>query len=61
MPGDIRPDVTTFLATLTRAMGVPLSPVLSEMSDGFRVDLEGEGGELLLWQRGEPLKPSSTS
>ena len=56
MPSDIRPDVTTFLADLTRAMGVPLTPVVSEMSDGFRVDLEGEGGELLLWQRGEPLK-----
>jgi spoIIIJ-associated protein len=56
MPADIRPDVTTFLADLTRAMGVPLTPVVSEMSDGFRVDLEGDGGDLLLWQRGEPLK-----
>jgi spoIIIJ-associated protein len=37
-------------------MGVPLTAVTTDTGDGFRVDLEGEGGEALLWQRGEPLR-----
>lgn len=56
MPADIRQDLATFLQDLTRAMGVPLTATVSETAEGFRIDLDGEGGELLLWQRGEPLK-----
>jgi spoIIIJ-associated protein len=56
MSADIRQDVARFLQDMTRAMGVPLEAVVTETADGFRVDLEGQGGEFLLWQRGEPLK-----
>jgi spoIIIJ-associated protein len=56
MSTDLKTQVATFLEDLTRAMGVPLSAVTTETDDGFRVDLQGEGGELLLWQRGEPLR-----
>jgi len=56
MSADIRQDVARFLQDVTRAMGVPLEAVVTETADGFRVDLEGQGGEFLLWQRGEPLK-----
>ena len=37
-------------------MGVPLRAVVTESGDVYRIDLQGEGGELLLSQRGEPLK-----
>ena len=37
-------------------MGVPLTAVVTESGDVYRIDLQGEGGELLLSQRGEPLK-----
>jgi spoIIIJ-associated protein len=56
MSADIRQDVARFLQDMTRAMGVPLEAVVTETADGFRVDLEGQGCEFLLWQRGEPLK-----
>jgi len=56
MSTDLKTQVATFLEDLTRAMGVPLSAVTTDAADGFRVDLQGQGGELLLWQRGEPLR-----
>jgi spoIIIJ-associated protein len=56
MSTDISEDLATFLQELTAAMGVPLSPVVTESGDVYRIDLQGEGGELLLSQRGEPLK-----
>jgi spoIIIJ-associated protein len=56
MTADVRDQIAKFLEDITRAMGVPLSAELSDTEDGFRVDLTGEGGEALLWQRGEALK-----
>ena len=56
MSTEIRERLATFLQDLTAAMGVPLAAVVSESGDLYRVDLQGEGGELLLSQRGEPLK-----
>lgn len=56
MTADIREGLAMFLEQLTAAMGVPLKAVVSESGDVYRIDLEGEGGELLLSQRGEPLK-----
>jgi spoIIIJ-associated protein len=56
MSTDLKTEIATFLETLTKAMGVPLAAVTTDTDDGFRVDLEGEGGEVLLWQRGEPLR-----
>ena len=56
MSTELKTRVAEFLESLTRAMGVPLSAVTTDTDDGFRVDLQGEGAEILLWQRGEPLR-----
>jgi spoIIIJ-associated protein len=56
MSTDISEGLATFLQELTAAMGVPLTAVVTESGDVYRIDLQGEGGELLLSQRGEPLK-----
>ena len=57
MSAEVKDRVVAFLEEITRAMGVPLAATVTEENDsGYRVDLTGEGGELLLWQRGEPLK-----
>jgi spoIIIJ-associated protein len=56
MTADVKGQIATFLEDVTRAMGVPLSAELSDTEDGVRIDLTGEGGEALLWQRGEALK-----
>lgn len=53
---DVTTRLTAFLEDVTRAMGVPLSAELTEDRDGYRVNLVGEGGEALLWQRGEALR-----
>jgi spoIIIJ-associated protein len=56
MSTELKTRIAAFLEDLTRAMGVPLTAVTSDSSDGFRIDLEGDGSEVLLWQRGEPLR-----
>jgi spoIIIJ-associated protein len=56
MRTDISENLATFLQELTAAMGVPLRAVVTESGDVYRIDLQGDGGELLLSQRGEPLK-----
>jgi spoIIIJ-associated protein len=53
---DVKHQLVTFLEDLTRAMGTPLTAEIVEDRDGYRVDLTGEGGEVLLWQRGDALK-----
>jgi spoIIIJ-associated protein len=54
---EVKDRIVAFLEEITRAMGVPLTATVTEENEaGYRVDLTGEGGELLLWQRGEPLK-----
>lgn len=53
---DVKTELTAFLENVTKAMGVPLAAVVSEDQDGYRVDLEGESAEALLWQRGDALK-----
>jgi spoIIIJ-associated protein len=57
MTTDAKAQLITFLEDITRAMGVPLKADVTEQADRqLRVDLVGEGGEALLWQRGEPLR-----
>jgi spoIIIJ-associated protein len=53
---DVTTRLTGFLEDVTRAMGVPLSAEVTEDRDGYRVNLVGDGGEALLWQRGEALR-----
>jgi spoIIIJ-associated protein len=56
MGTELKTRVAGFLESLTEAMGVPLKAITTDTPDGFRVDLEGDGAEVLLWQRGEPLR-----
>jgi spoIIIJ-associated protein len=49
-------QVAEFVRQVTKAMGLSLQAAVQETPDGFRIDLEGEGGETLLWHRAEPLK-----
>jgi spoIIIJ-associated protein len=53
---DVKTQLGTFLEDITRAMGVPLKAEVTEHENGYRADLIGEGGEALLWQRGEALR-----
>lgn len=56
MTADVTGRIGTFLEELTAAMGVPLTAEIGETEEGCRIDLTGEGGEALLWQRGEALR-----
>jgi spoIIIJ-associated protein len=56
MSADVKAQLTTFLEDVTNAMGLPLKVTISDSGDDLLAELEGEGGEALLWQRGEPLR-----
>jgi spoIIIJ-associated protein len=47
--------IVEFVTAVTAAMGLSLTATVVETSDGLRVDLDGEGGELLVRRRGEAL------
>ena len=45
--------VREFLEQTLKAMGVPLELAIEDTPDSVRLDLSGEGGEVLLQRRGE--------
>lgn len=47
--------VRAFLEQTLDAMGVPLAIAIEDSPDSVRIDLSGEGGDVLLQRRGEPL------
>jgi spoIIIJ-associated protein len=55
MSADVQQQIAKFLEDLTQAMGLSLRATTAETDGGFRVDLDGDGGEALLRQRGEAL------
>jgi spoIIIJ-associated protein len=55
MSADLQQQIAKFLEALTTAMGLSVTATASETDGGLRVDLDGEGGEVLLRQRGEAL------
>jgi len=55
MSADVQQQIGKFLEDLTNAMGLSLRATTSETDGGLRVDLDGDGGEVLLRQRGEAL------
>lgn len=57
---DLEQQLTAFLEDVTRAMGLTLTATVTQTADGLRVDLEGEGGDALLHQRGEALRALQT-
>ena len=52
---DLHGRVREFLERTLGAMGVPLDVAIEESPESVRLDLSGEGGELLLQRRGETL------
>jgi spoIIIJ-associated protein len=49
-------QVTEFVTTLVKQMGLALEAKVETTGDGTRINLEGEGGEALLARRGEGLQ-----
>jgi spoIIIJ-associated protein len=49
-------QVIEFIVKIVRGMGLNLEARIESTPDGTRVDLEGEGGEVLLARRGEGLQ-----
>lgn len=52
---DLDTRIVDFVTAVTSAMGLSLSAAVVETPDGLRVDISGEGGELLIRRRGEAL------
>ena len=44
-----------FVTDVTKAMGLSMTATIVDTPDGIRVDLEGEGGDMLVRRRGEAL------
>jgi spoIIIJ-associated protein len=47
--------IVEFVQSVTTAMGLSLEGRIEETPDGWRVDLQGKGGEVLTRRRGEAL------
>jgi spoIIIJ-associated protein len=54
--GDPTQAVAEFLQRLTAAMGIATPIDIEQTADGPRLNMSGEGAELLVRHRGEPLK-----
>ena len=48
-------EITEFVESVARRMGLDLKASAEEMPDGLRVNLEGEDGSLLIRRQGEAL------
>jgi spoIIIJ-associated protein len=48
--------IAEFLTRLTTALGVPTTIAVEQTGDGPRLNMSGEGAELFVRHRGEPLK-----
>ena len=53
-------EIVDFVNNVTTAMGVTPEVAVTETTDGIRVDVNGEGAEALLFQRGEALRALQT-
>lgn len=52
---DLHARVREFVGSTLTAMGVPLEIAIEDTADSIRINLSGEGGELLLRRRAEAL------
>ena len=57
---DLHERVRDFTSRTVAAMGVPLDVAIVDTPDGVRVELSGEGGEVLLRRRAEALDALQT-
>ena len=49
-----------FVSAVLTAMGAEPSVAISESPDGFRIDVDGDGAETLLFHRGDALRAFQT-
>jgi spoIIIJ-associated protein len=56
MSSDLNVRVTGFVAEVLAAMGLTLDVAIQETPDNVRVELSGEGAELLIRRKGEALE-----
>ena len=60
MTSDISKQIVEFVTSVMTAMGAMPRVESSETDDTLRIDVEGEGAEALLFQRGEGLRALQT-
>jgi len=52
---DLNTRIVEFVTAVTTAMGLSLTATIEETADGPRVNVDGDGGDLLVRRRGEAL------
>jgi spoIIIJ-associated protein len=52
---DVQQKVAGFMQDVLNAMGLSLDVHVNDLPDGIRIELSGEGGEVLLRRKGEAL------
>ncbi len=60
MPEELNDEILDLIEDATDAMGLALEATIADTPDGPRVELEGEGGDLLLRRKGEALQALQT-
>ena len=55
MAQELNEQIVDFVTAVTGAMGLSLTAIVEDTPDGPRVNLEGEGADLLVRRRGEAL------
>lgn len=56
----VKDQIVEFVATVAGAMGLHVTVTGTEAGEGIRVDIEGEGSEAFLFQRGDALRALQT-
>ena len=56
----VQQQIVEFVQQVTGAMGLAVQVTASATADGIRVDVEGEGSDALLFQRGDALRALQT-
>ena len=59
-PTPVKDQIVEFVATVAGAMGLHVTVTGTEAGEGVRVDIEGEGSEAFLFQRGDALRALQT-
>jgi spoIIIJ-associated protein len=57
---DLQQQIVEFVTSVTSAMGATPTVSASDSGDSLRIDVEGEGVEVLLFHRGEALRALQT-
>jgi spoIIIJ-associated protein len=56
----VKDRIVEFVASVATAMGLHVTVTATDSGDGVRVDINGEGSEVFLYQRGEALRALQT-